>query len=157
MQCNCCKRWRHWNADQTTVIWLWSKKKFEPLLNDEVARGVGILFNRGTVAQAQLWDDALWHSIPTHDTMRIRNKHYCDSGSKRNYVVTVHKQDRQIFQPSRLWPVQMDIWAGLPIIFWFLLRFSPFSLILRNSGFHHFQDFHRKRMGLFNQCDSVTT
>ena len=26
------------------------KKNFEPLFNDEVARGVGILFNRGTVA-----------------------------------------------------------------------------------------------------------
>ena len=25
------------------------KKNFEPLFNDEVARGVGILFNRGTV------------------------------------------------------------------------------------------------------------
>ena len=45
----CCKGWRHWNADQTIVIWLWSKKNFEPLFNDEVARGVGILFNRGTV------------------------------------------------------------------------------------------------------------
>ena len=46
MQCNCCKRWRHWNADQTTVIWRWSKKKFELLFNDEVARGVRILLYR---------------------------------------------------------------------------------------------------------------
>ena len=55
MQRICCKGWRHWNADQTIVIWLWSKKNFEPLFNDEVARGVGILFNRGTVEYMRFW------------------------------------------------------------------------------------------------------
>ena len=65
----CCKGWRHWNADQTIVIWLWPKKNFEPLFNDEVARGVGILFNRGTV----VCRDKCWIPTRTNDALCSEN------------------------------------------------------------------------------------